>query len=653
VILDTLDGARSADASASPHFVRRLLRQPVAVVCIAYLAVVLCVAIVAPLALPQVSGEQASDLGSVHQGPSSHHLLGTDSLGRDVLERLLVGTRPTMIAVAEALIVVLLLGVPLGLIAGYFGGVLDRVVGWLADLAFSMPALIVVLVVLTVFPQSTLAAMVTIGVLGSPFLMRVVRSATLPVREELYVAAARVSGLSRVYILSRHVLPRNAGVIIVQASLFAGGVLLAQAGLAFLGLLVKPPAPSWGGMLTDGIQNIVLQPWLIWPPGIVIALTILAFGLLADAVSDASSESWRASAVGGKRPRRAQQRRPVYTPAPARKQNGDPVARDALLAVEGLQVTLPSPQGGIKIVEDVSFAIGRGEIVGIVGESGCGKTMTAMSILGLLPGGATITAGRVRFEGIDLAALPEAELRRVRGKKIALVSQDPMVSLNPAFRVGWQLADCLRVHHSLGRTEARLRAVDLLAQVHLPDPDSVARRYPHELSGGMAQRVAIARALSGDPRLLIADEPTSALDLTIQAEILDLLRELQRDRGMAVMLITHDWGVVADLCDQVVVMYAGQIVERAGIGPMFRQPLHPYTQALLVSNPTKVALQSELLPTIPGTVPAPGAWPSGCHFHPRCAYATSACRQAAIPLAHPTAARATRCIHHEELVTSS
>ena len=271
-----------------------------------------------------------------------------------------------------------------------------------------------------------------------------------------------------------------------------------------------------------------------------------------------------------------------------------------------------------------------------------------MAVLGLLPGTGRITAGHIFFEGRDLAALTEKELHRLRGKEIGLISQEPMVALNPAFRVGWQLAHCLRVHKGLSRRAARNGALELLARVHLPDPEAVARRFPHELSGGMAQRVAIARALSGEPKLLIADEPTTALDVTVQAEILELLRGIARENGMAILLVTHDWGVVADICERAVVMYAGQVVERAQILPMFRSPLHPYTQALLSSDPHH-APEADVLATIPGSVPRPGAWPAGCHFHPRCAYATSECREHPIPLAYPSVERETRCIHHAEL----
>jgi peptide/nickel transport system permease protein len=244
--------------------------------------------------------------------------------------------------------------------------------------------------------------------------------------------------------------------------------------------------------------------------------------------------------------------------------------------------------------------------------------------------------------------LRERDLRRVRGKSIGFVSQEPMVSLNPSFRIGWQLALAVRTHHSVSRREASTRAIELLRSVHLPEPEVVASRYPHELSGGMAQRVAIARALAGEPRLLIADEPTTALDVTVQAEILDLFRELQNTREMGILLVTHDWGVIADLCSRAVVMYAGEVVERAELVPMFRTPQHPYTQALLASNPHTAS--SGPLPTIAGAVPKPGAWPTGCRFVPRCGYAAAACKADKVSLEILAGNRETRCLRHEEVM---
>jgi len=636
----------------SPTVFRRLLRKPAAVVSMVWLVIVVIVAIVAPIVLPHIASQNAGNVFDVLKGPSGQHLLGTDSLGRDVLQRLLVGTRVTMIGVVEAVAVTLAIGVPAGLAAGYIGGRTDRVIGWLTDLSLSLPGIAVVLVVLSIFPDSMIAGMVTLGVILSPYTSRVIRSATLPIREELYIAAAQVAGLSRPYIIVRHVLSRIIGVVIVLASIYAATALVAQTGLAYLGLIVKLPAPSWGGMVGDGISALTNQPWLIWPPGVVMTLTVVAFGLLGDAVRDATAERWSSSGIQQRpgRRRRNRLRTPKLTaaPLPSVQPSAGASESGALLRVENLTVTFPS-QSSILVVDDISFEIGAGETVGLVGESGCGKTVTAMSLIRMLPGNGEIAAGRIMFDGRDLASLPEEELRHVRGSEIGLISQEPMVSLNPAFRVGWQLALSIRTHHGVSRRAANAAAVELLRSVRLPDPELVARRYPHELSGGMAQRVSIARALAGEPKLLIADEPTTALDVTVQADILELLRELQQERGMAILLVTHDWGVVADLCDRAVVMYAGQVVERADLRPLFHQPLHPYTQALLVSDPHN-APDGDLLPFIPGGVPKPGAWPAGCHFHPRCSYATAACLEQAIPMECPVAGRETRCIHHDQLL---
>ena len=625
--------------AVAPRLLPRLLGRPIAVVCLAVLGAVVIVAIVAPVVLPHVAGQQAGDLLHARQGPSRSHLLGTDTLGRDVLDRLLVGSRVTILGVCEALFVVVALGVPLGLAAGFFGGGIDRFVGWLADLTFSMPAIVVVIVVLTVFSQSMLAGMLAFGILAAPGLMRVVRSATLPVKEQPYIAAAQVSGLSRPYILRKHVLPRIAGPVIVQAALLAATALLVQSGLAFLGLLVAPPAPSWGGMIANGTSVIELQPWLIWPPGMAIALTILALGLLGDAVRDATTETWSPN----------QSRRRTRPQTKADVGVVPTFAPQALLCVRGLSVVLPTAGSEVCVVDNVSFDIALGQTVALVGESGCGKTVTAHALLGLLPGALERRGGAIRLNGRDLAGLPDRELRRVRGSEIALVSQEPMVSLDPAYRVGAQIVEAVRQHHHVSRKAATAKTLSLLADVRLPEPEKIARRFPHQLSGGMAQRVGIARALAGEPQLLIADEPTTALDVTIQAEILDLLRDLQASREMAVLFITHDWGVVADSCERALVMYAGQVVEVADVVEVIKRPLHPYTEGLLSASPHAVSQELDTLPTLPGAVPRLGAWPPGCRFAPRCQLATAECSAGAIALEEIRAGRATRCIHSDRL----
>jgi peptide/nickel transport system ATP-binding protein/peptide/nickel transport system permease protein len=416
----------TASAGANPHFLRRLLRRPVAVVCCAYLLILIGVAVVAPIAMPSVSSQDAGNLFAANQLPSWSHVLGTDTLGRDVLSRLLVGDRVTLVGVAEALVVFLVLGVPFGLLAGYVGAWTDRVVSWLADLTYSLPAVVIIIVVLSVFPSSMLAAMITLGVLAAPDIMRVVRSATLPVREELYVKAAEVSGLSRTYILTRHILPRIAGVVIVQGSLLAAVALGVQSGLAFLGLLVEAPAPSWGGMVADGTTALLLHPWLIVPPGAAIAVTMLALSLLGDAVRDAAVETWSGSVSAKRGP--ARQGPAKRAAARAAAAGTAAAAGAALLAVQHLSVSFPGRDGPVRVVEDVSFDVAHGQIVGIVGESGCGKSVTTAAVIGLLSGAGRIDGGSVWFGGTDLARAAGAELRKVRGRRIGFVSQEPTAS---------------------------------------------------------------------------------------------------------------------------------------------------------------------------------------------------------------------------------
>jgi peptide/nickel transport system ATP-binding protein len=296
-------------------------------------------------------------------------------------------------------------------------------------------------------------------------------------------------------------------------------------------------------------------------------------------------------------------------------------AEEPLLRVEDLRVSYSTEDGLVQAVDGISYELRRGRTLGIVGESGSGKTVAALSVLGLTRAEGATVSGRIGFEGHgDLLALGESELRAIRGDEIAMVFQDPLSSLHPMYRVGAQIVEAIRAHRDIAKAPARARAIELLELVGIPEPSVRVDSYPHELSGGQRQRAMIAMALSGDPKLLIADEPTTALDVTVQAQILALLSRLQRERGMALVLVTHDLGVVAEMADEIAVMYAGRIVEHAPAERMFAVPEHPYTWGLLRSIPTLDGPREELLTPIPGSPPSPLAPPSGCRFHPRCPY---------------------------------
>jgi peptide/nickel transport system ATP-binding protein len=295
-------------------------------------------------------------------------------------------------------------------------------------------------------------------------------------------------------------------------------------------------------------------------------------------------------------------------------------AEEPLLRVEDLVVEFHTEDGIVHAVDGISYEVQRGRTLGIVGESGSGKTVTSLTTLGLTRHQGAEISGRIMFEGRDLVALPEEELRAIRGNEIAMIFQDPLSSMHPFFKVGSQLIEAVRAHQDVSKAQARTRAIELLGLVGIPDPARRVDNYPHEFSGGMRQRAMIAMALANDPKVLIADEPTTALDVTVQAQILDLLERLQRELGMAILIITHDLGVVAELADDLAVMYAGRIVETSSAEALFSQPQHPYTWGLLKSIPTlEGSRQDELVP-IPGTPPSLIRRPTGCHFHPRCPY---------------------------------
>ena len=303
-----------------------------------------------------------------------------------------------------------------------------------------------------------------------------------------------------------------------------------------------------------------------------------------------------------------------------------------LLEIRDLRTSFMTEAGEARAVDGVSFTVGAGRLMGLVGESGSGKTVTALSIMRLLPESARVRGGEILFEGQNLLALPEERMRRIRGAGIAMIFQEPMTSLNPVFTVGSQIGEAIRLHQNKSRAEARAQSIEMLRLVKIADPERRIDDYPHQLSGGMRQRVMIAMALSCNPKLLIADEPTTALDVTIQAQILDLIAELRERLGLSVLLVTHDLGIVAQYADDVTILYAARVMERAPARQLFEGPLNPYTRALLQSIPGSGATRHRRLKAIPGSIPSPLHAPSGCRFHPRCEMAVADCARIEPPL---------------------
>ena len=589
----------------------------------------------------------AQDIGNRFASPSWDHWLGTNDLGMDLWSRILSGASVAMYISVRVVALAMFVAVPIGLISGYFGGRLDNLLMRVVDAGLSFPALVLAVAIAGVLGRTLGNAALAISIVLVPGFVRLTRASTLAVRQETFIEASRSIGTSTPRLLWSRVLPNVRAPLLVAASLSFGGALIAEAGLSFLGLGVQFPDASWGNMLRRSYeQSLFSHPWQLLVPGAAIAMTVLAYNTLGDGLRDA---------LGAAEPRRRSRREKRgitsvvrATPAPSVPTSGS----TALISVEGLCVEFDTDHGPVRVVDDVTFDIQPGEVMGLVGESGSGKTVTSLAIMRLLsspPG--RITGGAAWFEGRDLLALSFEEMRQIRGAGISMVFQDPLTSLNPAYTVGNQLAEAVRLHQpldgALSRDAARRRGVELLELVAIPDPEQRVHEYPHQLSGGMRQRVMLAMALACSPRLLIADEPTTALDVTIQAQVLDLLRDLQRELGLGVLLVTHDLGVIADLCDSVAVMYAGQIVEHAPVHDLFARPQHPYTEGLLNAMP-QVGAVGEPLYVIPGQVPQPHAWPTGCRFAARCQYAQDACREVAVELTSVDGHLA-RCVRRDEL----
>jgi peptide/nickel transport system permease protein len=570
---------QTLEQTARASLFRRLLKNPTGVSSLAFLLIVTLAGVFASVLAPHDPYKASAN--DILAKPGGTYLLGADGSGHDILSRLLYAIRPTIEGAALAVAVAAVIGITAGLISGYYGKWFAGVSSWVASLLMALPGIVVLLAARSVLGPSMFAAMFIFGILLSPAFYRVVYSAVSAVRHELYVDAAQVSGLSDARIIARHILTVVRAPAIILAAGIAGIAIAIQAGLDFLGLGDLSKA-TWGGMLNDAFTNIFSAPLQLLWPSLAIGLTCMALALLGNALRD-ELEGGRAA----KRSRRSRMTAAAAVaqqqPAIAHAETSEP-AGEVLLQVSGLAVGYDQPNGTVKtVVEDVSLTVRRGEVHGLIGESGSGKTQTAFAALRLLPAGGRILSGHINFEGVDLANVSEKEMTKLRGAKIAYIPQEPMSNLDPAFTIGSQLTEPLRISLGIGKAEAKDRALKLLARVGIPDPARIFAAYPHQVSGGMAQRVLIAGAVSGDPDLLIADEPTTALDVTVQAEVLDLLRELQAELNIGVLIVTHNFGVVADLCDRVSVMSAGRIVETGPARSIFAGPRHPYTKSLFAA----------------------------------------------------------------------
>ena len=623
--------------------VRRFMSHRLAVVGGIVFILLLLAAFVAPSVWHYSYTEMTPDNSAP---PSLAHPFGTDELGHDMLALVLRGTQRSLEIALLISLVSTVLGTLWGTVSGLYRGLLDAVMMRIVDLVLMLP----VVALAVVLAQSTSGSWWELGlVLGgllAPPVARVVRAQVLSLREREFVQAARALGASQLHIIRRHLLPNVAGIVIVSATLAVAAGVLAETSLSFLGFGIHPPDTSLGLLVGNAVDDVGVRPWEFYFPGLFIILIALSVNFIGDGLRDAFDPRQRA-----------------HLPGPARRTGGSaaaaagvargqwdadvPTEPTSLLSVRNLSVRIPSEDGEVYAVRGLSLDVRAGEILAVVGESGSGKSLTAWAVMGLLPRTARI-GGSILLKGEDLLSRSDAELSRIRGAQVTLIPQDPATALNPVYTVGEQVAEAL-VAHGASRASAWARAVELLGEVGIPNPAERARQYPRQLSGGMCQRVTIAIAIADNPELIIADEPTTALDVTIQAQILDTLVAARDRTGAAMVLITHDLGVVAGVADRVLVMYAGKAVEFGSAQAVLTAPRTPYTAGLLASLPRiDQGREAELIP-MPGSPPQLTEVLPGCAFAPRCPLAAEECLVTEPPLRLVSKQHAVACLRTAEL----
>ena len=557
--------------------------------------------------------------------PSGRYWFGTDILGRDIFSRLILGTRDSLIIGFGSTVLALVVAIVLGSIAATSSKVIDEGIMRACDVVMTFPGIALASVLVTAFGNGLVVLVCTIAFLYLPILTRVVRANVMAQYSEDYVRAETVIGAGKLHILRRHVAVNCAAPVLVVCTLMVANAIVFEASLSFIGAGVQPPAPSWGNILASGRNLIIAGGW--WAtlfPGILLLLTVLSLNILAENISDFRSRPRKslgeddvaivatavertievadvslALVVAGQR--LAARARPMPSGAP-------------LLEVEDLTVRFPALHAGKAVVDSVSFDIKPGEVLGVAGESGCGKTLLGLAIIGLTPRSCEIT-GRIRYRGTEVSAMGRAR-RSLLGHEISMVYQDALSSLNPSMTIKAQLSQVVR----RGGTDS---PTDLLEMVGL-DASRTLRSYPHELSGGQRQRVLIAMSLSRRPKLLLADEPTTALDVTVQGQVMDLLLRLRAERGFALMMVSHDLALLADVSDRLLIMYGGQLVEMGPTHTLVGSAAHHYTRGLLGAV-VSIDSTGSRFAEIAGNVPSPADFVDGCRFSGRCPVASSIC----------------------------
>lgn len=579
---------------------RHELRTPVGLAALVGVIGLLALAVVAPVVWGDTAGY--SDPTQILRPPSAEHLFGTDAGGRDIWLRTLVATRRSVLMALVAVALGVSLGVLLGVLPLLLPGRPGRWVVAAINVGVAFPALLLAISLSVILGQDALAATVAIAVAIAPGYARLTYTLGSSAWGRDYVSAARVLGVPAPVVVWRHVLPNIRDPLLVNATISAGTALVAFASLSFLGLGVQPPDYDWGRMLNEGLSRIFVAAPAALVPGVAIIAAGLVFALAGETLSRALLPG---SGVGVLRARKARSLAAAYA---AERGEAEPVpdADDPdglVLSVRDLRVAVPREDRVEELVRGVSFDVRRGEVVGIVGESGSGKSLTLMAVAGLLERPLLVSAQRLVVDGTELPAraggLPR-RLARTLATRLSLVYQDPVSSLNPALSVGRQVSEVGELHLGLRGAASRARGVEALAQARVPEPERRYDQYPHELSGGLRQRAVIAMGLVTTPAVLLADEPTTALDVTVQAEVLDLLRRINREEGAAVVLVSHDLAVVASVCTRVLVMYRGRVVETLTVEELRSGTArHPYTQALVAAVPTMATDRDAPLASIP------------------------------------------------------